>query len=149
MGSLSIWHWLIVLVVVVLIFGTKKLRNLGTDLGGAVKGFKDGMKDGSEKPPEAGAATATATQQVSAAPSAVAISAATPNTSPDALKRSTAAATRTGVRPLMTTRAPSASRPCAMAKPMPAVEPVTSASFPLSPRSMPCPLSEPLLANQP
>ena len=44
MGSLSIWHWLIVLVVVVLIFGTKKLRNLGTDLGGAVKGFKDGMK---------------------------------------------------------------------------------------------------------
>jgi len=44
MGSFSIWHWLIVLVVVVLIFGTKKLRNLGTDLGGAVKGFKDGMK---------------------------------------------------------------------------------------------------------
>ena len=72
MGSLSIWHWLIVLVVVVLIFGTKKLRNLGTDLGGAVKGFKDGMKDGSEKPPEAGAATVTATQQVSAAPPAAA-----------------------------------------------------------------------------
>ena len=44
MGSLSIWHWLIVLVVVVLIFGTKKLRNLGADIGGAVKGFKDGMK---------------------------------------------------------------------------------------------------------
>lgn len=44
MGSLSIWHWLIVLLVVVLIFGTKKLRNLGTDLGGAVRGFKDGMK---------------------------------------------------------------------------------------------------------
>jgi sec-independent protein translocase protein TatA len=44
MGSFSIWHWLIVLVVVVLIFGTKKLRNLGTDLGSAVKGFKDGMK---------------------------------------------------------------------------------------------------------
>ena len=43
MGSFSIWHWLIVLVVVVLIFGTKKLRNLGTDLGGAVKGFKEGM----------------------------------------------------------------------------------------------------------
>lgn len=72
MGSFSIWHWLIVLVVVVLIFGTKKLRNVGSDLGGAVKGFKDGMKDGSEKPPEAGAATATATQQVSAAPSAAA-----------------------------------------------------------------------------
>ena len=44
MGSFSIWHWLIVLVVVLLIFGTKKLRNMGTDLGGAVKGFKDGMK---------------------------------------------------------------------------------------------------------
>ena len=46
MGSLSIWHWLIVLLVVVMIFGTKKLRNMGSDLGGAVKGFKDGMKDG-------------------------------------------------------------------------------------------------------
>jgi sec-independent protein translocase protein TatA len=44
MGSISIWHWLIVLLVVILVFGTKKLRNLGTDLGGAVKGFKDGMK---------------------------------------------------------------------------------------------------------
>jgi sec-independent protein translocase protein TatA len=49
MGSLSIWHWLIVLVVVVLIFGTKKLRNLGTDLGSAVKGFKDGMKSEDDK----------------------------------------------------------------------------------------------------
>jgi sec-independent protein translocase protein TatA len=49
MGSFSIWHWLIVLVVVVLIFGTKKLRNLGTDLGGAVKGFKDGMRTEEEK----------------------------------------------------------------------------------------------------
>jgi sec-independent protein translocase protein TatA len=46
MGSFSIWHWLIVLVIVVLVFGTKKLKNLGGDLGGAVKGFKDGMKDG-------------------------------------------------------------------------------------------------------
>ena len=46
MGSFSIWHWLIVLVIVMLIFGTKKLRNVGQDLGGAVKGFKDGMKDG-------------------------------------------------------------------------------------------------------
>jgi sec-independent protein translocase protein TatA len=44
MGSFSIWHWLIVLAVVLLIFGTKKLRNIGSDLGGAVKGFKDGMK---------------------------------------------------------------------------------------------------------
>jgi len=49
MGSFSIWHWLIVLVVVVLIFGTKKLRNLGTDLGGAVKGFKEGMRTEDEK----------------------------------------------------------------------------------------------------
>ena len=47
MGSFSIWHWLIVLLVVILIFGTKKLTNIGKDLGGAVKGFKDGMKDGS------------------------------------------------------------------------------------------------------
>ena len=46
MGSFSIWHWLIVLVIVLLIFGTKKLKNMGSDLGGAVKGFKDGMKDG-------------------------------------------------------------------------------------------------------
>jgi len=44
MGSFSIWHWLIVLVIVMLVFGTKKLRNIGQDLGGAVKGFKDGMK---------------------------------------------------------------------------------------------------------
>ena len=49
MGSLSIWHWLIVLLVVVLVFGTKKLRNMGTDLGSAVKGFKDGMKSEEDK----------------------------------------------------------------------------------------------------
>ena len=48
MGSFSIWHWLIVLVIVMLVFGTKKLRNIGQDLGGAVKGFKDGMKSGEE-----------------------------------------------------------------------------------------------------
>lgn len=48
MGSFSIWHWLIVLLVVVLIFGTKKLKNIGADLGGAVKGFKDGVKGASE-----------------------------------------------------------------------------------------------------
>jgi sec-independent protein translocase protein TatA len=46
MGSFSIWHWLIVLLVVVLIFGTKKLKNIGEDLGSAVKGFKDGVKGG-------------------------------------------------------------------------------------------------------
>jgi sec-independent protein translocase protein TatA len=50
MGGLSIWHWLIVLLVVVLIFGTKKLRNIGQDLGGAVKGFKEGMKGSEEQP---------------------------------------------------------------------------------------------------
>ena len=48
MGGLSIWHWLIVLLVVVLIFGTKKLRNIGSDLGGAVKGFKEGMRTDEE-----------------------------------------------------------------------------------------------------
>jgi sec-independent protein translocase protein TatA len=54
MGSFSIWHWLIVLVIVMLVFGTKKLRNIGQDLGGAVKGFKDGMKEsGDDKPAEA------------------------------------------------------------------------------------------------
>jgi len=46
MGSLSIWHWLIVLLIVVMVFGTKKLKNVGQDLGSAVKGFKDGMRDG-------------------------------------------------------------------------------------------------------
>ena len=44
MGGLSIWHWLIVLLVIVLVFGTKKLRNVGSDLGSAVKGFKEGMQ---------------------------------------------------------------------------------------------------------
>ena len=50
MGGLSIWHWLIVLLVIVLIFGTKKLRNIGSDLGGAVKGFKEGMRSEEEAP---------------------------------------------------------------------------------------------------
>ena len=49
MGSFSIWHWLIVLLVVLLIFGTKKLRNMGSDLGGAVKGFKEGMKSADDE----------------------------------------------------------------------------------------------------
>lgn len=52
MGSFSIWHWLIVLVIVMLVFGTKKLRNMGADLGGAVRGFKDGMREGGDKPAE-------------------------------------------------------------------------------------------------
>ncbi|HTH94237.1 MAG TPA: Sec-independent protein translocase subunit TatA [Rhodocyclaceae bacterium] len=51
MGSFSIWHWLIVLVIVMLVFGTGKLRNVGKDLGGAVKGFKDGMREGSTDAP--------------------------------------------------------------------------------------------------
>ena len=49
MGSMSIWHWLIVLVIIMLVFGTKKLRNMGQDLGGAVKGFKEGVKE-ADKP---------------------------------------------------------------------------------------------------
>ena len=44
MGSFSIWHWLVVLLIVLLVFGTKKLRNIGSDLGGAVRGFKEGRK---------------------------------------------------------------------------------------------------------
>jgi len=62
MGGLSIWHWIIVLIIVMLVFGTKKLRNIGEDLGGAVKGFKEGMKDASaENKP----ADVTPPQQVS------------------------------------------------------------------------------------
>ena len=61
MGSFSVWHWLIVLLIVVLIFGTKKLKNIGTDLGGAVKGFKDGVRDGTSDPAD----PAVPTQKVS------------------------------------------------------------------------------------
>jgi sec-independent protein translocase protein TatA len=50
MGSTSWVHWLLVLVVVILIFGTKKLGNVGSDLGKAVRGFKDGMKGEEDKP---------------------------------------------------------------------------------------------------
>jgi sec-independent protein translocase protein TatA len=49
MGGLSLWHWLIVLLVVVLVFGTKKLRNIGSDVGGAVNEFKKAMKDGQKE----------------------------------------------------------------------------------------------------
>ena len=62
MGSFSVWHWLIVLLIVVLVFGTKKLKNIGADLGGAVKGFKDGVKDGN--------ASANASANEAAAPPA-------------------------------------------------------------------------------
>ena len=58
MGSFSIWHWLIVLLIVVMVFGTKKLKNIGSDLGSAVKGFKDGMKDGSSSEDAAASAPA-------------------------------------------------------------------------------------------
>ncbi|MBK6470643.1 MAG: Sec-independent protein translocase subunit TatA [Betaproteobacteria bacterium] len=64
MGSFSIWHWLIVLLVVVVIFGTKKLRNIGSDLGGAVKGFKEGMKGAND---DADAAAAAPPPQVTTA----------------------------------------------------------------------------------
>ena len=63
MGSFSIWHWAIVLLIVVMVFGTKKLRNMGGDLGGAVKGFKDGMKDGGTTAADNKAATQVANGQ--------------------------------------------------------------------------------------
>jgi len=59
MGSMSIWHWLIVLVVVMLVFGTKKISNMGGDIGKAVKGFKDGVKGGEEDKPAAPVAPST------------------------------------------------------------------------------------------
>jgi sec-independent protein translocase protein TatA len=62
MGSFSIWHWLIVLLVVVLVFGTKKLGNLGKDMGSAIKGFKEGMKTDDDK---SGSAPGTPSQQIS------------------------------------------------------------------------------------
>lgn len=68
MGTFSIWHWLVVLAVLVLVFGTKKLRNLGGDLGAAVRGFKQGMKedDGKGALEDTSQATATATAAATA-----------------------------------------------------------------------------------
>ena len=63
MGSLSILHWLIVLVIVALVFGTKKIGNMGSDLGKAVKGFKDGVR-GEEEKSSAPAAQSAAPSQV-------------------------------------------------------------------------------------
>lgn len=60
MGTFSIWHWLIVLIIVVMIFGTKKLKNIGTDLGSAVKGFKEGMADATSEEPAPGGQVADA-----------------------------------------------------------------------------------------
>lgn len=67
MGSLSIWHWLIVLAIVVLIFGTGKLKNMGKDLGGAIKGFKEGMKEGDDDGKDAAAAPKKEIAQAKAA----------------------------------------------------------------------------------
>jgi sec-independent protein translocase protein TatA len=67
MGSFSIWHWLIVLVIVALVFGTKKLRNIGEDMGSAIKSFRKGMQEGDEavKPSELKADPPVAGQPVS------------------------------------------------------------------------------------
>ena len=70
MGSFSIWHWLIVLLVVVVIFGTKKLRNIGSDLGGAVRGFKEGVKGAGET--AEGDAAVPVSQQVTSSAAAAA-----------------------------------------------------------------------------
>jgi len=69
MGSLSIWHWVIVLIIVMLMFGTKKLRNVGQDMGGAIKGFKQGMKEGTviAKQVEDQVVTARETNDIAAA----------------------------------------------------------------------------------
>ena len=67
MGSFSIWHWLIVLLIVVMVFGTKKLKNIGSDLGGAVKGFKDGIKEGGNSSSDDSTAAAPAGQVTNAA----------------------------------------------------------------------------------
>jgi sec-independent protein translocase protein TatA len=74
MGSFSIWHWLIVLLIVVMIFGTKKLKNMGSDLGSAVKGFKDGMRDGGTTPADP---NAQVTNQRAADPNTVDVEAKT------------------------------------------------------------------------
>jgi sec-independent protein translocase protein TatA len=61
MGSMSAVHWVILLVVVILVFGTKKLSNMGSDIGKAVKGFKDGIKENEDT-------TSTATPSTSVPP---------------------------------------------------------------------------------
>ena len=66
MGSLSVWHWLIVLAIVVRVFGTGKLKNMGKDLGGAIKGFKEGMREADDKPADQTAAKEIPQQQQTA-----------------------------------------------------------------------------------
>jgi sec-independent protein translocase protein TatA len=58
MGSFSIWHWLVILAIVLLLFGTKRLKNLGSDLGGAIKGFKSAVKDEDKKSDDTAASSA-------------------------------------------------------------------------------------------
>ncbi len=81
MGSFSIWHWLVVLLIVVLVFGTKKLRNLGQDLGSAIRGFKEGMKGGEEEaaatPPATGSTVQNTNVSANTATSATPMSANT------------------------------------------------------------------------
>ena len=77
MGSFSVWHWLIVLLIVVLIFGTKKLKNMGSDLGSAVKGFKDGVRDGGDEPGRSGGAAAGQHPQAAVDPNTVDVEAKT------------------------------------------------------------------------
>ena len=77
MGSFSVWHWLIVLLIVVLVFGTKKLKNIGSDLGGAVKGFKDGVKDGNASANDAATPAAQVTSHKANDPNTVDVEAKT------------------------------------------------------------------------
>jgi len=63
MGSFSLWHWLVVLVIIAMVFGTKKLRNIGADLGGAVKGFKEGMKEANAAPADPASPQRVATNE--------------------------------------------------------------------------------------
>jgi len=70
MGSLSIWHWLIVLLIVALVFGTKKLGNIGHDLGNAVRGFKKAMNDNDQDQPIAPKQLPPATPGTGTAPDA-------------------------------------------------------------------------------
>ena len=77
MGSFSVWHWLIVLLIVVLVFGTKKLKNMGSDLGSAVKGFKDGVRDGGASSADPVVAPQVGTHKAAADPNTVDVEAKT------------------------------------------------------------------------
>jgi len=77
MGSFSVWHWLIVLLIVVLVFGTKKLKNMGSDLGSAVKGFKDGVRDGGATSADPAVTPQVSTHKSAADPNTVDVEAKT------------------------------------------------------------------------